>query len=60
VDWLALFEQEKIRSAILDRHADSDLIRMLRRQRGWTVDFEDRGSVIFVRNDMEQQNIEQE
>jgi len=50
VDWLALFEQEQVEFAVLDRRADSDLIRMLRRQHGWTVDFKDEESVIFVRN----------
>ena len=60
VDWLALFEQEKVQYAILDRRADSELLRMLRRQCGWSIDMEDRGSVILVRNDMGQQSIKQE
>lgn len=49
VDWLALFEQERVRFAILDRRTDSDLVRVLRRRRGWMVDFEDKESVIFAR-----------
>ena len=49
VDWLALFEQENVQFVILDRRIDSDLVRMLRRRRGWMVDFEDKESVIFMR-----------
>ena len=58
--WLALLEQERVQCVILDRRTDSDLIGALRRQRSWAIDFEDSGSVILVRNDMTQQNIEQE
>jgi hypothetical protein len=47
VDWLALFEQEKVRFVILDRRSDRDLVALLRRRGGWTVDFEDEESMIF-------------
>jgi hypothetical protein len=49
VDWLALFEQEKVQFAILDRRTDSGLVGMLRRRRGWIAVFEDNKSVIFTR-----------
>ena len=49
MDWLALFEREDVRFVILTRRADGDLIGLLRRQRGWAVDFADQESVIFAR-----------
>jgi hypothetical protein len=49
MDWLALFEREEVRFVILGRRTDRDLIGLLRRQRGWRIDFEDTESVIFAR-----------
>ena len=49
VDWLALFEQEGVHVAILDRRTDSDLIGALRLRPGWVLDFGDTESVIFAR-----------
>jgi hypothetical protein len=49
VDWLMLFEQENVRFVVLDRRTDRDLVKMLQHRRGWTVDFEDKESVIFMR-----------
>jgi hypothetical protein len=49
VDWLAWFDQEDVRSVILDRRGDRDLVEMLRCRHGWMIDFEDKESVIFMR-----------
>lgn len=49
MDWLALFQRENVRFVILGRRTDGSLIRLLRRQCGWLVDFEDGESVIFAR-----------
>jgi hypothetical protein len=49
MDWLALFEQENVRSVVLDPSTDRDLIERLRRRHGWMLDFEDKELVIFMR-----------
>ncbi|MBN1658952.1 MAG: hypothetical protein JXA93_11145 [Anaerolineae bacterium] len=49
MDWLAMFEREGVEWVILDRRTDGDLIAMLRRRRGWTVEFRDKESMIFAR-----------
>ncbi len=54
MDWLAVFEQEQVQFAILDRRADHELVGKMRCQSDWAVDFEDNESVIFVRNHREQ------
>ncbi len=48
-DWLALFDRQNVRFAILSLLEDNDLVKALRSQPGWVVDFEDADSVIFAR-----------
>jgi hypothetical protein len=55
MDWPALFEQESVRFAVLDRCTDSDLIERLRRRCGWIVDFENKESMIFTQRSNEKQ-----
>jgi hypothetical protein len=47
--WLAIFNEEGVRSVILDRYEDRGLLRLLRHSRDWVIDFMDHESVIFVR-----------
>ena len=48
-DWLALFDRQNVRFVILNLLEDSDLVKLLRSQPGWMVDFEDADDVIFAR-----------
>jgi len=48
-DWLALFDRQNVRFAILSLLGDNDLVEALRSQPGWVVDFEEADSVIFAR-----------
>jgi hypothetical protein len=49
MDWLALFEQEDVQFAVLDRCTDIDLIERLQCRCDWIVDFENEKSMIFTR-----------
>jgi len=51
-DWLAVFREYGVQFVTLDRDTDSDLLELLRSQPGWTVDFEDREAVLFIRADI--------
>lgn len=55
MNWLKLLDQERVGAVILDRRSDRELVARLRRRQGWTVDFEDKESVIFTRNPREDQ-----
>ena len=48
-DWLALFDRQNVRFVILNLLEDNDLVKTLRSQPGWMVDFEDTDAVIFAR-----------
>jgi hypothetical protein len=52
--WLGIFEKYDVQFLVLNRHDDSDLLKLFRSQPGWTVDFEDGEAVIFVRADTAQ------
>jgi len=47
--WLALLDAENVRTVILNRHEDRELLRSLYNSPHWVVDFADRRSVILVR-----------
>ena len=53
-DWLVVLDEYGVQFLILDRHDDSDLLKLFQSQPGWTVDFKDGQAVIFVRADIAQ------
>jgi predicted dithiol-disulfide oxidoreductase (DUF899 family) len=42
-DWLRLFNKENVQFTILDLHADAELVKAIRSQPEWTIDFEEEG-----------------
>jgi len=48
--WLASLEAHDVRHLILDVRSDGDLLRQVRRQPGWRVDFDDGASAICIRD----------
>ena len=48
--WLKRFDQENVQVVLLNSHDDNDLVKTMRRQPGWLVDFEGNGAVIFTRS----------
>ena len=53
-DWSAVLDEHDVRFLVLDRHDDSDLLKLFRSQPAWTVDFEDGEAIIFARADTAQ------
>jgi hypothetical protein len=53
-DWPAVLDEYDVQFLVLDRHGDSDLLKLFRSQRGWAVDFEDEEAIIFARADTAQ------
>ena len=53
-DWPAVLDEYGVHFLVLDRHDDSDLVKLFRSQPGWTVDFEDREAIILARADTAQ------
>jgi hypothetical protein len=49
-DWLASLETYDVQYVILNVLSDRDLLRHVRCQPGWRVDFNDGGSAICVRD----------
>jgi hypothetical protein len=49
-NWLKRFEEQNVQFVVLDQSQDEEFIKSLRRQPGWSVDFEGDGAVIFVRS----------
>lgn len=48
--WLRRFDQENVQVIVLSlRDDDDDLVKTLRRQTGWFLDFEGDEAVIFTR-----------
>ena len=50
-DWPRVFDEYGVQFLILDRHDDSNVLKLFRSQPGWAVDFEDEEAVIFARAD---------
>jgi hypothetical protein len=46
--WLGRFDQENVQIIVLSIREDGDLVEALRRQPGWSTDFEGDGAVIFT------------
>ena len=53
-DWPAVLDEYGVQFLILDRHDDSDLLKLFQSQPGWAVDFEDEEAIIFARADTAQ------
>jgi hypothetical protein len=53
-DWPAVLDEYGVQLLVLDRHDDSDLLKLFRSHPGWTVDFEDGEATIFTRADTAQ------
>jgi len=53
-DWPAVLDEYGVQFMALDRHDDSDLLKLFRSQPGWIVDSEDGEAVIFARADTAQ------
>lgn len=47
-DWLEQLDEADVEFVIVDPHSDAGLLRVLRLQVGWTVDFEDAEAVVFA------------
>jgi hypothetical protein len=48
--WLRRFNQENVQIVVLSIREDSELVEALRRQPGWSADFEGDGAAIFARS----------
>jgi hypothetical protein len=48
--WLRRFDQEDVQAVLLSLREDDDLVKIMRRQSGWSADFEGDGAVIFTRS----------
>jgi hypothetical protein len=48
--WLKRFDQENVQFVVLNLRDDDALVKTLRRQPEWSVDFEEDGAVIFARS----------
>jgi hypothetical protein len=49
-NWLKRFEEHNVQFVVLNQSQDKKLIKTLRRQPGWSVDFEEDRAVIFARS----------
>ena len=47
--WLTALDSYGVQFLILDKERDRPLLKLVRSRPGWTVDFEDRESVLFTR-----------
>ena len=52
--WLARFEQYDVKYIALDPNEDHGLVQLLNSCSEWTLDFQDRQGVLFVRSDVSQ------
>jgi hypothetical protein len=48
--WLQCFEEQNVQFIVLNQSQDRHLVKTLRRQPEWSVDFEADGAVIFARS----------
>ena len=53
-NWPAVLDEYGVQFLVLDRHDDSDLLKLFRSQPGWAVDCEDGETIIFARVDIPQ------
>jgi hypothetical protein len=47
--WLSTLDAYGVQFLALDRRRDGKMLRLIRSQPGWAVDFEDQEGVLFVR-----------
>jgi hypothetical protein len=47
--WLEILDAHGVQFLILDKQRDGDLLQRVRSRSGWSVDFEDKESVLFAR-----------
>ena len=50
-DWLKMLDDYEVQLLALDLNRDNRLVTLMQSQPGWTVDFKDQESVLFVRNE---------
>jgi hypothetical protein len=48
-EWISVLDELDVQFLILDTRRDSELLRLVRLEAGWTVDFEDGDRVLFAR-----------
>jgi len=48
--WLKIFDQHDVKFIALDLRSDGDLVKFVRSQPEWVVDFENGESVLFARS----------
>ena len=48
--WSSLLDRYGVQYLLLDKVRDGNLLSLVRARPGWTVDFEDRASVLFIRS----------
>ena len=48
-NWLLCFEEQNVQFVVLSQSQDEELVKSLRHQPEWSVDFEGDGAVIFAR-----------
>ncbi|MEA3339979.1 MAG: hypothetical protein U9R15_08440 [Chloroflexota bacterium] len=53
-DWVGMLDEHDVQFLVLDRYSDGDLLKLFGSHPGWTVDFKDRETVLFVRADIPQ------
>ncbi len=49
-NWLQCFEEHNVQFVVLSQSQDKELVKVLRCQPEWSVDFEGDGTVIFARS----------
>jgi hypothetical protein len=49
-NWSKHFDEQNVQFVVLNQSQDEELVKILRRQPGWSVDFEGDGTVIFARS----------
>jgi hypothetical protein len=50
-NWRRVLDAHQVRFLVLNLDSEDDMVRFFRSQAGWSVDFEDGESIIFVRDD---------
>lgn len=54
--WQSVLDKSHVQFLALDRHSDSEMIKLFRSHPGWIVDFEDEEAVLFARAASRQDN----
>ena len=51
-NWTMALDAHEVRFLLLDRHSDSELLELFRSQSDWSVEAEDKETVLFARADI--------